>query len=57
MRAHSRALTFLASTIALVRGWTYDIAVGGLNADGTPHLAFTPPYVSAAVGDTIRFTL
>lgn len=57
MRAHSRALAFLVSTAALARAAIHDIAVGGLNADGTPHLAFTPPYISADVGDTVRFTL
>ena len=57
MRVQLSALALLTSVATLAGAWTHDIAVGGLNADGTPHLAFTPPYISAAVGDTVRFTL
>ena len=57
MRTCSGTLAFLAATVALSRAVIHDIAVGGLNADGTPHLAFTPLYISAAAGDTVRFTL
>jgi plastocyanin len=45
----------LASVASLASAATYNVKVGGLNADGTPQLLFDPPFVNALVGDQVVF--
>jgi plastocyanin len=51
------SFTYLASALlpAVTLAMTHTVTVGGLTADGSPNLVYTPESVDAMVGDTVHF--